>query len=108
MVSPLSTYGEINTKFKLNWWPTSNTIKTEEQGKTEEVEKNERKIDLIISGTGRIIAENKNEEDRVGHDNLSCETKQNMKKLQRHNPLITTCPKLQQTIQLKENIFRKK
>ena len=47
------------------------------QGKTEEVEKIERKIDLIISGTGGIITENENEEDRVGHDdNLSCETTQ--------------------------------
>ena len=67
------TFEQTNTKFKLNWWPTSNTISL--QGKTEEVEKIERKIDLIITGTGGIITENKNEEDRVGHDdNLSCET----------------------------------
>ena len=37
------TFEETNTKFMLNWWPTSNTISL--QGKTEEVEKIERKID---------------------------------------------------------------
>ena len=71
------TFAETNTKFKFNWWPTSNTISL--QGKTEEIEKIERKIDLIINGTDGIIAENENEEDRVGHDdNLSYETTQNM------------------------------
>ena len=104
------TFEETNTKFKLNWWPTSNTISL--QGKTEEVEVIERKIDLIISGTGEIIAENENEEDRVGHDdNLSCETTQRHEKtLQRHNPLMITRSrlKLQQKMQLKENLFRKK
>ena len=69
------TFEETNTKFKLNRWPTSSTISL--QGKTEEVEKIERKIDLIISGTGGIVTENEDEEDRVGHDDgLSCETTQ--------------------------------
>ena len=70
------TFEETNTKFKLNWWRTSNTISL--QGRAE-VEKIEQKIDLIISETGGNISENENEEGSVEHDhNLSCETTQQL------------------------------
>ena len=70
------TFEETNTKFKLNWWHTSNTISL--QGRAE-VERIEQKIDLIISETGGNISENENEEGSVGHDhNLTCETTQQL------------------------------
>ena len=80
------TFKETNTKFKLNWWSASNTISL--QGKAEEVEKIEQKIDLIISKPGGNISENENEEGSVGHDdNLSCETTQQLEEtLQTQRP----------------------
>ena len=102
------TFEETNTIFKLNWWPTSNAISL--QGKTEEVEKIEQKIDLIISGTGGIITENENEEDRVEHDdNLSCEaTQKHEKKFTETQPPDTKKSKIATENANKRNVFRKK